>query len=83
VVPGSIRTPIWDERLAARPELLDDLAKWYPVGRVGRPEEVAAAILFLASAEAGFVNGASLLVDGGLTVGLGPMMREIRGPAAG
>ena len=82
VVPGSIRTPIWDERLAARPRLLDDLAKWYPVGRVGRPEEVAAAILFLASAEAGFVNGASLVVDGGLTVGLGPMMREIRGTPA-
>jgi len=83
VVPGSIRTPIWDERLAARPGLLDDLGKWYPVGRVGRPEEVAAAILFLASREAGFANGASLVVDGGLTVGLGPMMREIRGTAEG
>jgi meso-butanediol dehydrogenase/(S,S)-butanediol dehydrogenase/diacetyl reductase len=81
VVPGSIRTPIWDRRLQERPGLLDSLRKWYPVGRVGRPEEVAAAILFLASAEAGFINGASLVVDGGLTAGLGPMLREIRGDA--
>ncbi len=79
VVPGSIRTPIWDQRLQERPGLLDGLVKWYPVGRVGRPEEVAAAILFLASDEAGFINGASLVVDGGLTAGLGPMMRDIRG----
>ena len=81
VVPGSIRTPIWDRCLPERPGLLDDVGKWYPVGRAGRLEEVAAAMLFLASAEAGFINGASLVVDGGLTVGLGPMMREIRGTA--
>jgi NAD(P)-dependent dehydrogenase (short-subunit alcohol dehydrogenase family) len=79
VVPGSIRTPIWDDRLRDRPDLLDTLRKWYPVGRVGVPGDVAAAILFLASADAGFINGASLVVDGGLTAGIGPMMREIRG----
>ena len=62
------------------PDLLDTLRKWYPVGRVGVPGDVAAAILFLASADAGFINGASLVVDGGLTAGIGPMMREIRGP---
>ncbi len=82
VVPGSIRTPIWDDRLRDRPDLLDTLRKWYPVGRVGVPEDVAAAILFLASTDAGFINGASLVVDGGLTAGMGPMMQEIRGPSA-
>jgi NAD(P)-dependent dehydrogenase (short-subunit alcohol dehydrogenase family) len=79
VVPGSIRTPIWDDRLRERPDLLDQLRKWYPVGRVGAPDDVAAAILFLASRDAAFINGASLVVDGGLTAGLRPMMDEIRG----
>ena len=82
VVPGSIRTPIWDWRLQERPDLLDKLSVWYPVRRVGTPEEVAAAILFLASAEAGFINGASLVVDGGLTIGLGRMTRDIIGDDA-
>lgn len=79
VVPGSIRTPIWDRRLQERPDLLDTLRKWYPVGRVGTPEDVAAAILFLASSEAGFINGASLVVDGGLTAGLAQLTRDVMG----
>jgi NAD(P)-dependent dehydrogenase (short-subunit alcohol dehydrogenase family) len=77
VVPGSIRTPIWERRLRERPDLLDTLRKWYPVGRVGTPEDVAAAILFLASAEAGFINGASLVVDGGLTAGMSGFVRDL------
>jgi NAD(P)-dependent dehydrogenase (short-subunit alcohol dehydrogenase family) len=77
VVPGSIRTPIWNRRLAREPNLLEVLRRWYPVGRVGEPDDVAAAILFLASAEAGFINGASLLVDGGLTAGLPQMTEDI------
>ena len=79
VVPGSIRTPLWDDRLRDRPDLLDTLRRWYPIGRVGTPEDVAAAILFLASADADFINGAALVVDGGLTVGMGLMMEQIRG----
>jgi NAD(P)-dependent dehydrogenase (short-subunit alcohol dehydrogenase family) len=47
------------------------------VGRVGTPEDIAAAIAFLASDEAGFINGANLVVDGGLTAGMGPMVREL------
>ena len=59
------------------PHILDVLRRWYPVGRVGEPEDVAAAVLFLASAEAGFVNGAELLVDGGLMAGLPQMTKDI------
>ena len=77
VVPGSIRTPIWDDRLSKAPHLLDTLRRWYPVGRVGEPEDVAAAVLFLASAEAAFISGANLLVDGGLMAGLPRMTKDI------
>lgn len=77
VLPGSIRTPLWDERLARRPEMLEVLKRWYPVGRVGEPADVAAAILFLASPEAAFVNGANLLVDGGLMAGLSLMTADV------
>jgi NAD(P)-dependent dehydrogenase (short-subunit alcohol dehydrogenase family) len=77
VVPGTIRTPIWDKRLAKTPHILDVLKRWYPVGRVGEPDDVAAAVLFLASAEADFINGAHLLVDGGLMAGLPQMTRDI------
>ena len=40
----------------------------HPAGRVGRPEDVAAACAFLASPEAGFITGTNLVIDGGMTV---------------
>lgn len=81
VSPGSIRTEnrSWTERIARDPEIFDKLARWYPVGRVGTPDDIAAAVAFLASDEAGFVNGAELVVDGGLTAGMGPFVKEING----
>jgi meso-butanediol dehydrogenase/(S,S)-butanediol dehydrogenase/diacetyl reductase len=79
VSPGTIRTesPSWRERVRRDPQVFDKLARWYPVGRVGEPADVAAAIAFLASDEAAFVNGANLVVDGGLTAGLAPMIEEL------
>ncbi|MQA78969.1 MAG: SDR family oxidoreductase [Streptosporangiales bacterium] len=69
VLPGTIHTPVWDTRLAVDPTVLDRVTKWYPLGRVGAPADVAEAILFLCSAQAAWITGAALPVDGGLLAG--------------
>jgi len=69
VCPGTVRTPTWDARLARNPEVFERLRKWYPLGRVAEPIDVARAVAFLASDAAAFINGATLVVDGGLTAG--------------
>lgn len=66
VHPGPIDTPILDpdrERFGRR--AIDARAEAIPLGRIGRPEEVAHCVLFLASEESSFVNGTELVVDGG------------------
>lgn len=79
VLPGTIETPVWQTRKDSRPEVFELVKSWYPVGRVGRPEDIAAAVAFLSADEASFVNGASLNVDGGLTAGNFRMIKDITG----
>ena len=69
IAPGSIRTPIWADRVATDPGVFDTLAPWYPLRRVGEPEDIANAALFLASDEASWITGVTLCVDGGLMAG--------------
>jgi NAD(P)-dependent dehydrogenase (short-subunit alcohol dehydrogenase family) len=65
VGPGFIRTPMVENSLEQ--DVKDTLAGMHPIGRLGRSEEVAALIVFLASDEASFISGSYHLVDGGYT----------------
>ncbi|WP_312757931.1 glucose 1-dehydrogenase [Pantoea brenneri] len=68
VCPGIISTPMVGTMLEKEPEAMDELLKLQPIGRLGLPEEVAAAVLWLCSPGASFVVGHALAVDGGYTV---------------
>ena len=61
--PGPIDTPMFD---TASDETRKQLTGLIPLGRLGRPEEVAAAALFLASDESSFIAGSELCIDGGM-----------------
>ena len=67
VAPADILTPLTLNQLKSSGGTVEELAQIYPLGRIGTPEEVAAAIYFLASGAASFITGAVLSVDGGLT----------------
>ncbi len=77
IAPGTIRTPIWQERVDKEPAIFERLVRWYPLRRVGEPEDVAAAAAFLASDDAGWITGEVLRVDGGLLAGNERMSREL------
>lgn len=69
VEPAAIQTPLLDFAASKEdnPKLaIENWGKQHPLGRVGKPEEVAAAILFLLSDDASFITGTSLVVDGGV-----------------
>jgi glucose 1-dehydrogenase len=67
VAPGAIGTPINRQKLED-PEQKEQVESLIPWGRIGDPEEVAACVAFLASDEASYVTGASLFVDGGMSL---------------
>jgi NAD(P)-dependent dehydrogenase (short-subunit alcohol dehydrogenase family) len=72
VCPGRVETPFVTARLREYPDpdaAYRQMAATQAVGRMGRPEEIAAAVLYLASDEAAFVTGSALIIDGGWSAG--------------
>ncbi len=73
VCPARVHTPFVDNFIqknypGQEPEMFKKLSEYQPIGRMGKPEEVAALVLFLCSDEAAFITGAAMPVDGGVLV---------------
>jgi meso-butanediol dehydrogenase / (S,S)-butanediol dehydrogenase / diacetyl reductase len=77
VVPGSIATEVWLQRAERNPQVFEDLKPWYPLGRVGKPSDIAEAVVFLASSRSQWMSGSEMVVDGGLLAGPAPMHKII------
>ena len=67
VCPGTIDTPMVSEMIAKDPQAMEGIMKMQPIGRLGKAEEVASAVLWLCTPGAAFVVGHALAVDGGFT----------------
>lgn len=67
VCPGTIETPMVAEMLAKEPDAMKEILREQPIGRLGRPDEIASAVLWLCSDASSFVLGHALVVDGGFT----------------
>ncbi|MFF2813888.1 SDR family NAD(P)-dependent oxidoreductase [Streptomyces sp. NPDC058000] len=76
VAPGTVHTPNW----AGREDHLERAAAVYPLGRVGRPEDIAAAVAYLASPDASWVTGITLPVDGGILVANTDLRQALHAP---
>jgi NAD(P)-dependent dehydrogenase (short-subunit alcohol dehydrogenase family) len=77
VLPGTVRTPLWNWRAKKDPKVLATLERWYPLGRIVEPIDAANAVAFLASDQASAITGAALPVGCGLTAGNIVMAREL------
>lgn len=77
IAPGSTRTHAWDHRLDAEPHLLARVTRLYALKRMVTPEEVANAVIFLASPLSSGITGVTLPVDAGATAGFTPFIDTV------
>jgi NAD(P)-dependent dehydrogenase (short-subunit alcohol dehydrogenase family) len=71
IAPGTIHTPSWEDRVNASKDpkkAKEDFIQRQPMGRIGKPEEVASLAVYLASDESAFSTGGVYPVDGGMTI---------------
>jgi len=71
ICPGIIDTPLVAGAFGATEEIRETMHRFHPLGRMGKPSEIARCVLFLASDDASFVTGHALVVDGGICAGAG------------
>ncbi|TIU29862.1 MAG: SDR family oxidoreductase, partial [Mesorhizobium sp.] len=78
VSPGSVRTDniTWTIRQQKDPSVFEKLGRWYPLGRVAEPSDIAKAVSFLGSNDASYISGVVLPVDGGMLAGMNVMIDE-------
>lgn len=69
VAPGTVKTQAWAARAAQKPEVFDDLKKWYPLRDFANPRDIANAVAFLSCDLGRMITGVVLPVDAGLTAG--------------
>jgi meso-butanediol dehydrogenase/(S,S)-butanediol dehydrogenase/diacetyl reductase len=69
ICPGTIVTDTWGLMLERQPDLHERLSGLYPAGRLGTPQDIAGAAVYLAGPDAGFTTGSVMVVDGGITAG--------------
>lgn len=67
IAPGAIRTPI-NKQAWSTPEAYEELMKLVPYKRIGEPEDIGSAVVWLASDEADYIQGTTIVVDGGMTL---------------
>ncbi|MFW5966109.1 MAG: SDR family oxidoreductase, partial [Persicimonas sp.] len=65
ICPGVIDTPMVERTTGNQPEVEQQYIAMEPIGRMGRPEEIADAVIWLCSEQASFVTGAAVPIDGG------------------
>jgi NAD(P)-dependent dehydrogenase (short-subunit alcohol dehydrogenase family) len=79
IAPGSVKTQAWNERAERDPEILTRVKRWYPLGDICVPDDVAGVAAFLIGPDARMITGAVIPVDGGLTACSTIVAREFCG----
>lgn len=77
VAPGTVATQQWEARKQLDPLVFEKAAAWYPLGRIGVPDDIAESLMFLASDAASWITGIVLPVEGGVLAGNLQMTRTI------